>query len=121
MTTTVETVLRLTADGALVGPGTDKPAVVATADLLVTGETTQFTPARSRWTSSSRAEFPTVGRGYHEFEAEIVAASPTDHTAIVTKWVNRYRQQHDNVTRDEITRHRTRLQAFVTAYNAAYP
>ena len=115
--------LTLNADGSLSGPGTEKAVVeVPRARTEDAQETTYFGLVRARWTSSSRVTFPTAGAGYHRFENEVMAAATgADQTAVVDKWVRVYRGQHDGVTAGAITQHRTRLEAFVTSYNASYP
>jgi len=116
------TALRLNPDGSLSGYGTDRvPPTIPGIPAGVASETVSFGPARTVWTQGTRISFPTVGAGYHTFENEIIQAASTDRAAIVTKYVNVYRGQHDNLSANDIALHRARLRAFVTTYEANWP
>lgn len=118
---TTVTTLYLNDKGQVIGPGRDAASVVPEPGAKVRDDATRFGNVRTRWTSSSRATFPTVGAGYHEFENDIMKVAVADQPAVVDKWVRVFRAQNDGVTADAVTLHRARLQAFVTAYNASYP
>lgn len=115
------TTLYLDADGHVRGPGEDQLPLTYPAETRVENDASGFGIVNTVWSSSSRATFPTVGPGYHDFENEVMAVAVADQGAILTKYVNKFRGQKSGVSAAEVTAHRARLQAFITAYNAAYP
>ena len=118
---TTVTTLYLNDQGQVIGPGRDAPSVFQEPGALISTDATRFGRPRTPWSSSSRATFPFVGKGYHEFENDIMKVAVPDQPAVVDKWVRRFREQNDGVTAAQIVAHRARLQAFVTSYNASYP
>lgn len=116
------TALRLLPNGSLAGQGTDlAPPSLPQVSAAVARETTQFVPPRTRWTSATRIYFPDLGPGYRDFQNEILLAASADRPAIVTRYVQQWRSEHENATATDIAAHRARLQAFVTTYEANWP